>query len=47
VLNEAMLDMSKLPRPVLGGRVGHHSEHLGHLLALMQHLPRSYPDARW
>ena len=47
VLEEARLDMPKLPRPVLGGRVGHHSEHLGHLLAVMQHLPRSYPDARW
>lgn len=47
VLNDATLDMPKLPRPVLGGRVGHHSEHLGHLLAVMQHLPRSYPDARW
>lgn len=47
VLTEATLDMPSLPRPALGGRVGHHSEHLGHLLAVMQHLPRSYPDARW
>ena len=47
VLDEATLEMPQLPRPVLGGRVGHHSEHLGHLLAVMQHLPRSYPDARW
>ncbi len=36
-----------LPRPVLGGRSGRHSEHLGHLLAQMQHLPRAYPDAVW
>ena len=34
-------------RPILGGRRGHHSEHLGHLLAPMQYLPRTYPDARW
>ena len=34
-------------RPILGGRRGHHSEHLGHLLAVMQHLPRTYPDAIW
>jgi ring-1,2-phenylacetyl-CoA epoxidase subunit PaaC len=47
VLTEATLELPKLPRPALGGRVGHHSEHLGHLLAVMQHLPRSYPDARW
>jgi ring-1,2-phenylacetyl-CoA epoxidase subunit PaaC len=29
------------------GRRGVHSEHLGHMLAEMQHLPRSYPGARW
>ena len=34
-------------RPILGGRRGHHSEHLGHLLAVMQFLPRTYPDAIW
>ncbi len=33
--------------PILGGRRGHHSEHLGHLLAVMQYLPRTYPDAVW
>lgn len=30
-----------------GGKRGVHSEHLGHLLAVMQFLPRAYPDARW
>lgn len=30
-----------------GGRKGLHTEHLGHLLAEMQHLRRSYPDAEW
>ena len=30
-----------------GGRIGHHSEHLGHLLAELQHLPRSMPGAKW
>jgi ring-1,2-phenylacetyl-CoA epoxidase subunit PaaC len=29
------------------GRCGVHSEHLGHLLAVMQHLQRSHPGARW
>jgi ring-1,2-phenylacetyl-CoA epoxidase subunit PaaC len=29
------------------GKRGVHSEHLGHLLAEMQHLQRSYPGARW
>lgn len=31
-----------------GGRDGsRHTEHLGHMLAVMQFLPRAYPDARW
>jgi ring-1,2-phenylacetyl-CoA epoxidase subunit PaaC len=30
-----------------GGRSGRHSEHLGHLLATLQHLPRSFPGAQW
>ncbi|HKK46701.1 MAG TPA: 1,2-phenylacetyl-CoA epoxidase subunit PaaC [Balneolaceae bacterium] len=30
-----------------GGRKGLHTEYLGHLLAEMQHLRRSYPDAKW
>ena len=47
VLAEAKLDMPADQRPILGGRRGHHSEHLGHLLAVMQYLPRTYPDAEW
>jgi ring-1,2-phenylacetyl-CoA epoxidase subunit PaaC len=34
-------------RPILGGRVGNHGEHLGHILAELQFLPRAYPDASW
>jgi ring-1,2-phenylacetyl-CoA epoxidase subunit PaaC len=30
-----------------GGKRGVHTEHLGHLLAEMQFLPRAYPGARW
>jgi ring-1,2-phenylacetyl-CoA epoxidase subunit PaaC len=47
VLTEATLPMPPDQRPILGGRRGHHSEHLGHLLAIMQYLPRTYPDATW
>lgn len=46
-LAEATLDLPAQHRPVTGGRQGKHSEHLGHLLAVMQHIPRSFPDARW
>jgi ring-1,2-phenylacetyl-CoA epoxidase subunit PaaC len=35
-------------RPALGGgRQGLHTEHLGYLLAEMQHLHRSHPGATW
>jgi ring-1,2-phenylacetyl-CoA epoxidase subunit PaaC len=47
VLAEATLDVPADQRPILGGRRGHHSEHLGHLLCTMQVLPRTYPDAVW
>jgi ring-1,2-phenylacetyl-CoA epoxidase subunit PaaC len=46
-LGEAQLQQPADQRPILGGRRGHHSEHLGHLLAVMQFLPRTYPDATW
>lgn len=47
VLAEATLEPPKDQRPILGGRRGHHGEHLGHILAVMQYLPRTYPDATW
>jgi ring-1,2-phenylacetyl-CoA epoxidase subunit PaaC len=47
VLAEAQLEAPSDQRPILGGRRGHHSEHLSHLLAVMQFLPRTYPDATW
>lgn len=43
----AGLEPPKPRRGVMGGRAGHHSEHLGHLLAEMQFLPRAYPGAQW
>ena len=35
------------PARVPGGRAGLHTEHLGRLLAEMQHLTRSHPGATW
>jgi ring-1,2-phenylacetyl-CoA epoxidase subunit PaaC len=46
-LAEAGLDKPASRRPILGGRDGHHSEHLGHLLSEMQFLQRAYPGAQW
>jgi ring-1,2-phenylacetyl-CoA epoxidase subunit PaaC len=47
VLNEATLEAPKPRRGAKGGRDGHHSEHLGHLLSEMQFLQRAYPGAKW
>jgi ring-1,2-phenylacetyl-CoA epoxidase subunit PaaC len=47
VIAEATLELPKDQRPILGGRRGHHGEHLGHLLCTMQFVPRTYPDATW
>jgi ring-1,2-phenylacetyl-CoA epoxidase subunit PaaC len=47
VLNEATLVR---PAPVpyqWHGKRGIHTEHLGHMLAQMQHLQRTYPGAQW
>ncbi|MEQ1617637.1 MAG: 1,2-phenylacetyl-CoA epoxidase subunit PaaC [Terricaulis sp.] len=47
VLADATLARPASRRPVLGGRRGHHTEHLGHLLSQMQFLQRAYPGATW
>lgn len=47
VLADATLERPAARRPVLGGRTGRHSEHLGHLLSEMQFLQRAYPGAAW
>ena len=47
VLSEAGLDRPADRHPQSGGREGRHTEHLGHLLAVMQSLARTYPDAQW
>ena len=47
VFKEAGIEVPPIQRPLIGGRRGHHSEHLGPLLSEMQYMPRAYPDARW
>ena len=50
---DEVLQMATLTRPTddawsqTGGRYGIHSAHLGYILAEMQSLPRTYPDATW
>lgn len=47
VLGEATLTRPPGTWSHKGGRVGRHTEHLGFLLAEMQHLPRTHPGAVW
>ena len=47
VLDEATLRQPEPRWRSRGGRNGLHTEHLGHLLAEMQHLHRSHPGATW
>ncbi len=47
VLADATLDVPEDPYQRLGGRVGTHTEHLGHLLTEMQWLHRTHPGAQW
>jgi ring-1,2-phenylacetyl-CoA epoxidase subunit PaaC len=49
---DEILAQATLTRPVdrpqsWHGKRGQHSEHLGYILAEMQHLQRTYPGARW
>ncbi|WP_458756977.1 1,2-phenylacetyl-CoA epoxidase subunit PaaC [Afipia sp. TerB] len=47
VLAVATLDMPNSEWMQKGGRAGHHTEHLGHLLSELQSLQRSFPGATW
>jgi ring-1,2-phenylacetyl-CoA epoxidase subunit PaaC len=47
VVNEATLALPTNNWMQQGGRVGRHSEHLGHLLSELQSLQRSLPGATW
>jgi len=47
ILTEATLQRPRDRPHSWHGKRGQHSEHLGYLLAEMQHLQRTYPGARW
>jgi ring-1,2-phenylacetyl-CoA epoxidase subunit PaaC len=47
VVREATLVLPENDWMQQGGRDGHHSEHLGHLLSELQYMQRSYPGASW
>jgi ring-1,2-phenylacetyl-CoA epoxidase subunit PaaC len=47
VFGEALLELPKNAWAQSGGKEGKHTEHLGFLLAEMQYLQRTYPNAIW
>jgi ring-1,2-phenylacetyl-CoA epoxidase subunit PaaC len=47
VVNEATLKLPDNNWMQQGGRVGRHSEHLGHLLSELQSMQRTFPGATW
>lgn len=47
VLREATLTVPHATGHQKGGKQGVHTEHLGHMLAVMQSVPRSHPGAQW
>lgn len=47
LVERATLKMPTCDWSVTGGREGVHTEHLGFMLAEMQHLPRTYPGVAW
>ena len=46
-LKEAGVTPPQPRQMITGGRIGHHGEHLGHLLAELQFLQRAYPGCEW
>lgn len=47
IVEQATLKMPDDQWMASGGKQGRHTEHLGYLLAEMQHLQRTYPGATW
>jgi len=47
ILTEATLTVPEDSWAVRGGRIGYHTENLGHMLTEMQFVHRSYPGCKW
>jgi ring-1,2-phenylacetyl-CoA epoxidase subunit PaaC len=47
VIDEATLKLPANDWMQKGGRIGHHTEHLGHLLSELQSMQRTFPGATW
>jgi ring-1,2-phenylacetyl-CoA epoxidase subunit PaaC len=47
IMYMATLKIPENDYQLTGGKEGKHTEHMGYILAEMQFLPATYPDARW
>lgn len=47
IFTEAKLEVPTAPPSITGGRDGRHGEEMGHLLAELQFMQRTYPGAQW
>lgn len=48
IFERALLDIKKLDvHPIQGARQGRHSEAMGHILAELQYMQRTYPGCEW
>ena len=47
VLDRATIEELEEGWKATGGRKGHHSEYLGHILPIFQSIPRTYPESKW
>lgn len=47
VFAQGRLEMPEIAHPQTGGRMGEHSEEMGHILAELQYMQRTYPNLQW
>ena len=47
VLEEATLDIPRIPYMQTGGKNGRHTEHMGFILTELQYMQRAYPGLEW
>ena len=47
VFAQALLEVPDVAHPQTGGRIGEHGEEMGHILAELQYMQRTYPTLQW
>ncbi len=47
VFAQGLLEVPEVAYPQTGGRIGEHTEEMGHILAELQYMQRTYPNLQW